>query len=309
MVTFRRRNHAKRSYYFVYDAKDASLYMIPCIPHDLEARRAERGRLCVCTPATRENPAPDGTGGPWATKELRFPDLPQAFSADVMFSFGDKVFWADLSQAIAYTDLRDGSCSSVFIKCPRGYRIDFSALPTDAEIEPPNMSRTMGCVEGSIKFVCISRGVTRRPGNEIVEEWKEEKGFPCLWKDLWKQTFDMDANLKYMLPLEPQYPILTPDGALSLLLPNRLLRRKRAKEADYICSFDMVSESCLCLGHVDNYHSIGPVILPYNFFSNCCTAPLERNLPAPKRKLPSIVQAPMRRPAFVQVVPMLHLLI
>ncbi|RLN42686.1 hypothetical protein C2845_PM01G23830 [Panicum miliaceum] len=195
MVIFLRRNQTKRTYYLVYDAKDASLYMIPYIPRDLEAtfsltpvparpaggqghelaliarkfwpQRAERGRLCVCTPVTRTS----YSTGPWETKVHRFPELPQAFSADVMFSLEDKVFWADLSQGVAYTDLRDGSCSSVFIKLPRGCRIDLSALPTDARIEPPDMSRTMGCVEGSIKFVCITRGMTRRPGSEIVKVW------------------------------------------------------------------------------------------------------------------------------------------
>ncbi|CAO2192754.1 unnamed protein product [Urochloa humidicola] len=327
MVIFRRRNHTKRAYYLVYDAKDSSLYMIPYIPEDLEAtftltpvparlagvqghvlaimarkiwphQRAERDHLCVSTPSTRAKPARDSTGCPWAIKVHSFPKLPQAFSADVMFSFEDKVFWADLSQGVAYIDLRQGS-SAVFIELPYGYHIDLSALPTFADIEPANMTRTMGWVGGSIKFVCISRDEETRIDHDMVRvwtldldhrQWKEDRGFPCLWKDFWKQACQMDSKLNHLLTLDPQFPVLTSDGALSLLLPNRnnLLRRCGIKEADYICGFDMASKSCLCFGHVCNYDSIEPVILPYNFFKN--SAPLEGKMPTPERKLLSVVQ-------------------
>lgn len=137
------------------------------------------------------------------------------------------------------------------------------------------MYRTMGCVQGSVKFVCIDRSVHhRRPGHPMVrvwtldldhKQWMEEKGFPCLWEDLWKQAYHINSDLRYVVPPEPEYPILTPDGALSVLLPKTLLRRG-VKEAYYICSFDILNKRWLCLGEVCNYHSIGPVILPSNFF-------------------------------------------
>nr|CAB3497885.1 unnamed protein product [Digitaria exilis] len=361
LVIFRFRNHSKLVYYLVYDAKDASMYMIPYIPEDLKAiftvtpvparpagghghelvlmarkfwpQRAERGRLCLCTPSTRANP--DSTG-PWAIKEHRFPDLLQAFSADVMFSFEDKVFWADLSQGVAYSNLRKGD-SATFIKLPRGYLIDFSVVPMYAETEPASRSRTMGCIQGSVKFVCINRSVHHHPGYLMVrvwtldldhKQWKQEKGFPCLWKDLWKKVCDINSDMRYVVPPQPEYPILTPDGALSVVLP-KTLQRRGGMEADRICSFDIVSKRCMCLGEVSNYHSIEPIILPSNFF-NRYPAPLEQKLATPKRQLPSTVrdlklptketklptpkrklnsivrQEPKRRPAFVQVVAILR---
>nr|CAB3492896.1 unnamed protein product [Digitaria exilis] len=280
MVIFRHRNHSKRVYYLAYDVKDASMYMIPCIPRDLEAtytvtpvpvrpaggqghelvlmarkfwpQRNERGRLCVCSPSTRTNSARDSTG-PWAIKEHSSSKLPQAFSADVMFSFGDKVFWGDLSQGIAYSDLRKGD-SAAFVKLPREYLVDFSVEPMYAQT---NMYRTMGCVQGSVKFVCINRSV-RAPGYTMVrvwtldlghKQWMEEKGFPCMWKDLWKNSYHLNSGLRFVVPPEPQYPILTPDGVLSVLLPKALLSRG-GKEADYICSFDILSHSCLYMGEL-----------------------------------------------------------
>ncbi|CAN6297474.1 unnamed protein product [Urochloa humidicola] len=336
MVIFRRRNHTKRVYYLVYDAKDSSLYMIPYIPEDLEAtftltpvparpagvqghvivlmarkfwpQRAERGRLCVFTPSTSAKPARDSADSPWMMKVHSFPKLPQTFSADVMFSFKDKGFWADLSQGVVYSDLRQGS-PAVFIELPYGYQIDLSALPTYVVYEPANKNRTMGCVGGSIKFICITRhDVTTRVGYHMVrvwtldldhQQWKEDRGFPCMWKDFWKRCCQMDSKLNHLLTLDPQFPILTSDGALSLLLPNsnNILGRRR-KEADYICSFDMASKRCLWFGHVFRYDSIEPVILPSGFFKNCCPVPLERKLPTPKRKLLSVVQVPMHRPMF-----------
>ncbi|XP_062212784.1 uncharacterized protein LOC133913609 [Phragmites australis] len=188
---FRPRRHSQRFYYLVYDSTDASLYMISTIPDHLVAcytvtplpgRTAEgrdpelvliarkfcpqldgeRGLLCVCSPAT--NPASDSTG-PWQMKVQRFPELSGPFSADVMFSFEGKVFWADLSQGLAYCDLRtrDSVVEFDFIKSPYGYEIPYE----DELTEPVKMSRTMGCVGGSIKFICIDRPRCHR-GNEMV---------------------------------------------------------------------------------------------------------------------------------------------
>jgi hypothetical protein len=124
-------------------------------------------------PATRKNPATDGTG-PWVEKLHRFPKLPQAFTVDVTFSFGDKVFWADLSQGVAYPSWMSASSS-----CPTG-----TGLPTltrRPENDPAKVSRTMGCVQGSIKFVCIiNRSLNPPPANKMVKVWALESG-PGSW--------------------------------------------------------------------------------------------------------------------------------
>ncbi|RLN41830.1 hypothetical protein C2845_PM01G29280 [Panicum miliaceum] len=263
-------------YYLVYDAKDASLYMIPYISGRIQATftmspvlarpaggrghelvlavcgvffplNDELDRLCVCTSATRENAAPDGTDL-WKMRVLRFPERPGPFSVDVKFSVGDKVFWADLSQGVAYSDLRQGGSAEdfVFIKLPDGCQADFQGLPA-------KMSRTMACVQGSIKFVCIGHGVTP-PGNKMVKvwtldldgrEWNEDKSLTCPWEELWMKACTMNARLKGMQrPLEPRYPVLMSDGVLCLLLPKtRHKRGVRVKKPDYICSFDMLNKS------------------------------------------------------------------
>lgn len=197
-LLFRIWGHGDIDYYLVYDAMDQSLYMIPGIPSCVEATYTMapvparpagcvghelalaartfwpsdivRGRLCLSTPATRAD-ASSGAGGPWTIKGHGFPELRHRFSVDVMFSVADKVFWADLSRGVAYSDLRQGGSvvHVVFVKLPDGYQIDFLNLPVDANIDPPKMTRTMGCVEGgSIKFVCIDRGMTHNPGADVV---------------------------------------------------------------------------------------------------------------------------------------------
>ncbi|PVH31268.1 hypothetical protein PAHAL_9G100600 [Panicum hallii] len=126
-----------------------------------------------------------------------------------------KVFWADLSQGVAYSDLRQGGSvvDFVFIKLPDGYQqVDFQqGLP------PAKMSRTMACVQGSIKFVCIDHGVTP-PGKKMVKvwtldldrrEWNEDKSLTCPWEELWMKACTMNARLKgVQRPQEPRYPVL-----------------------------------------------------------------------------------------------------
>ncbi|CAL4944895.1 unnamed protein product [Urochloa decumbens] len=326
------------TYYLVYDAADASLYMIPFIParvvetiytvtpvparaaagqgHELALvaqklwPQPERGRLCVCTPATRaaaSHADPDDDDGPWEIKVHRgFPDFPQAFVVDLVFSCEGKAFWADLSRGVAYSDLRqDGpAVDAAFVALPDGYEIDYRSLPEDVWIDTAKVSRTMGCVQGSVKFVSIDPGVTTRrrpPGNANAtvikvwtldldrRRWEEEEGSTCAWGELWTKACAMDARLRDVQPLEPQYPVLMPDGALCLLLPKTRHRRRgpRVKKPDYICSFDMLSKSCLCFRQVCNYHIVDPIILPYDFFKNCYPAP-KRKPPTRKRKIQSI---------------------
>lgn len=352
LVTFRRWHHGEMVYYLLYDSEDSSFYMIPYTPrfdvegsltpapirlagcrgHELALTAAarvywrkqpfgpRRGRLCLCTPATR---ADSGStySSPWEMEVLSdFPRgsraIRQPFSLDVMFSFADKIFWVDLSQGVAYSDLsglvqgegegegeEEGSAVDidvVFISLPEELQIVLATLSNDAEIDRrTNMSRTIGCVNGSIKLVCIMRSEPRRAGNELVKVWtldldrklwNEDKDWTCPWEDLWKKHCLMNAGLKDNQPLEPQYPVLTPDGALCLLLPKTRRRRLDMNvKRPYIFSFDMLNRSCLSFGQVHSYYVLGPpFILPYNFFKNCCPAPKRKPPTTKKRKLPSI---------------------
>ncbi|CAN6314864.1 unnamed protein product [Urochloa humidicola] len=192
----------------------------------------DRGRLCVCTPATRaaaSHADPDGgETGPWEIKVHRgFPSFPQpqAFSSvDLVFSCQGKVIWAYLSRGVAYSDLRQEghAVDTVFVALPDGYEIDYRSLPEDVQIDPPKVSRTMGCVEGCVKFVCIDRGMTvttrRRPGNATAtvikvwtldldrQRWEEEVGLTCRWEELWMKDCAMNAGLKDVQPLQPSTP-------------------------------------------------------------------------------------------------------
>ncbi|CAL4929513.1 unnamed protein product [Urochloa decumbens] len=213
---FRRQCCVARAYYLVYDSTDTSLTMIPCLPRDLEAtwsltpvpQRAadgdrmlavmaqkfwpqpvDRDVLCVRTLPTMANPGSD-SNALWQRKTRRFPKLPQPFKADLMFSLDGKVFWADLSQGLAYCDLCAGGCGSVvditFVPLPDGYQVLFAKLPDDTPTEPTNKSRTMGCTGGSIKFIFIDRSSASR-GSEMVfvwtlkdlgrQQWEGERGF------------------------------------------------------------------------------------------------------------------------------------
>nr|TKV91445.1 LOW QUALITY PROTEIN: hypothetical protein SEVIR_9G097300v2 [Setaria viridis] len=235
------------------------------------------GRICVCTPAAR-TPEPD-IAGAWQAKVHRFRRLREPFSADVVFSLHDKVFWADLSQGVAYSDLGaaagdSAAVATVFISLPDEYQVEY---PQRMGSGPARMSRTIGCVEDAIKFVCIDR---RDPGNETVKMltldldrrlWEEDEGLTCPWKRPLEAGRLMNAELRDVEPLEPQYPTLLPDGSLFLLLPNG---------AQWLlCGFDMRSKSLHCFGLVHNYHTLGPVILPSDFFTKCYPPPCGRKLP------------------------------
>ncbi|TVU44630.1 hypothetical protein EJB05_04076, partial [Eragrostis curvula] len=323
LVMFRHRNHGDRCYYLIYDTTSESLDMVPYLPDHLKAtytlaavpvdaadghelaimaqkfgigRAVDRDRLCVCTPATRANPAASGA---WRVEALRFPELPQPFSADETFSLGGMAFWADLSQGLVYCDLLDeGSVVDArFIELPDGYVVNYPYKPDSDRKEPETrrMTRTIGCAGSSVKFVCIDRRWAL-PGHETVKvwtldlprrRWVRDEGFPCPWKEFWKHVGFMDAKLG---DVEPQFPTLMPDGALCLLLRwrNRVWGQR---ETCYICSFDIRSKRPVWFGLVYDYCNIGPCIVPCNFFTKC-------SLPSPsERKLPKILkQLPKRRP-------------
>ncbi|CAL4936501.1 unnamed protein product [Urochloa decumbens] len=329
-VTFRVHALSRCEYYLVYDSTDASLYMIPCLPTDDELvasftstpvprrvgdggqdpqlqlvlmahwiwpHQRDRDLLCLCTPATSSSSSGIVTD-PWVTRVRRFPHLPGSFKADLMFSFEGKVVWADLSRGLAYCDLRGVTGNSAvqfdFIELPYGYQILSEDLPEEDELkEPPEMNRTIGCVGGCIKFICIDRP-RNHPANVMVrawtldlrrKEWKAEMGL--LWKELWKQVEFMFMDHAELWDVEPRYPVLMPDETLCLVLRDmRPRRREPPVEVDRICSFDMRSKRPLWDGIVRYYDTMWPVILPANFFTKCFPppGPHESKLPARKRK-------------------------
>jgi hypothetical protein len=111
---------------------------------------------------------------------MRFPDLPDAFNAEAMFSFEGKAFWADTSRGLAYCDLRAAGRNPAvefdFIGLQYGYEIPFADLPED---EPMEMNWTIGCAGGRVKFICIDRP-RGHPCNTMVR--LPERGL--LWKEL-----------------------------------------------------------------------------------------------------------------------------
>ncbi|WVZ60892.1 hypothetical protein U9M48_010852 [Paspalum notatum var. saurae] len=289
--------HPKRLYYIIYDSTDASLYMIPFIPEDLVStrtlqaipersadgvglkqlvltarepylQRVDCDRLCVFTPAAQKD-RPESVR--WQAMVHTFMHPWQRFSADTMFSFQGKFFWADLSRGVAYSDLGTG-CSgpvvdTVFVRLPDEYQL--SGPPY--QFDRPKMSRTMGCVGDSIKFVCIDRchetikALTLDLDHQV---WKEDEGFSCSWNDLWKQLISF-MNVEMPLNLQPQYPILFPDGALFLFLPSTAEWACLMDGNHHVCCFDMITKRPLFFGLVSNYHAINPVIVPSDFFAMC----------------------------------------
>lgn len=318
VVAFRLTTYNERVYCLVYDSTDASLYMVPFIPDDFvpsytaapvpsftgagrdhelvvmartfRLRVVDGDLLCVSTPVARANSgSDDGTTGMWRVMLRRFPGLPYGFKVDVLFSSEGKVFWVDLWQGLVCCDLRarrdDSIVEQHFINLPHGYL-------AHRKTESGRFRRTMACIDGSIKFVSIDP--RSRHGNQMVrmwaldldqQSWKEEEGFPFPLKKLLEQVHFMDAA--ELRGVRPQYPILLPDGALCLLLPNTL-RRKRAEVAgDYLSCFDMRTKRLQWFGRVHYFDLGGSVMVPCNFFTKSCAHPSKRQLPTLKRKLRS----------------------
>ncbi|TVU44632.1 hypothetical protein EJB05_04078, partial [Eragrostis curvula] len=202
---------------------------------------------------------------------------------------------ASLCMGVAYCDLRarDGVLKFNFAELPRAYRIHIDWW-TDEPKESPRMSRTIGCDGNSVKFICIDRRRHHgRRGGDVVELevwtldldyglWKKSE--VVLWKELWKKV-------KFMMPeaefgdVVPQYPpVLTPDGALCLLLRNTRRRRSSSVETDFLCRFDMRSKCLLNAGRVVDYDTSGRLVMPYDFFT------MSNPPPSRKRKLPCVLE-------------------
>jgi hypothetical protein len=318
LLGFIYRLRRENVYFLVYDSTDASLYMMPYLPDTLEAmytatpvpvraagfcghklallalkRWRSRsdvgiGLLCLSTPTSRVgNPREVMVGNPWEVMRQEFQEekLPRFFSADVLFSVEGKAVWADLSQGLLYSDLGARGDAVVDVLLPTEFQIEYP----DSPFAPlPNESRTIGSVDGSIKFVCINDGMVKVLTLDLdSHRWEDEKGFPCPWIELWKQLVSADAKLRNVEPLEPKFPILMPNGALCLLLCDADEQAPIDGQVNYICSFDMRTRTVLTLGRVQDYRPNWPVIFPSDFFRKTNTSP-----PPPlQKKLRPAVQA------------------
>ncbi|XP_062209448.1 uncharacterized protein LOC133911265 [Phragmites australis] len=230
--------------------------------HRLQPRRSRR----VATASTHGR-----SGGQW-----RFPkEIHEPFAADVMFSFEGKTFWVDLLQGLVYCDWPTADGGSVvdfgFIDLPPGCPPDprWTTPKFDPELLfSMTRDRTMGCVAGSIRFVCIDRSRRRGGVNVSVwtldlatQLWTKDKEFRA--KELWSQWSFQREGLPEM---EPRFPVLMADGTLCLLLRNKPKRMEDPTE-DYICNLDLGRMCVLWSGRLRQYHTDAhPVILPFNFF-------------------------------------------
>ncbi|CAN6322326.1 unnamed protein product [Urochloa humidicola] len=229
--------------------------------------------LCVFSPEDA-SPAPC----PWRIKGRRFPagKVREPFVADSVFSFQGRGFWADLAQGIVHCDCDLHTATATvdfgFVDLPPGCQLDMEQTLALWD-NPKNLTRTMGCVNDSIWFASIDR--TAEYANDVLtmwaldlpgEQWRKEWGFSA--RELWGFDGFKEAGLP---EAPPEFPILTPDGALYVVLIERCHCGLRANKSlvpavGHICSIDVINKRILWHGLVHNYPFIKPVILPSNFF-------------------------------------------
>lgn len=145
-----------------------------------------------------------------------------------------------------------------------------------------NMTRTMGCVGDSIWFICVKR--SKSYPDDVVTMWtldltdKQWKGeLKVSAKELWGLNSFKEARLPKQ---QLFYPILTVDGALSLVLLDQNEFIEYDPVVDIICGFDMRLGNLLWHGRVHNFHCSDSVILPSNFFATPLKRKWDEHLPA-----------------------------
>nr|CAB3482759.1 unnamed protein product [Digitaria exilis] len=187
-LLFRRDPRAELAYYLAYDHAAASLCLLPHVPDPVEAVSSvkpvakrngaggdfelfvmacelssssvpPRHFLCACTAETRANAASDGT-------------VEESFSAHVVFPFKTMGIWAGLSRGLMYCDLdttSDGDVGFGFIQLPYECLLDTmqEEMAEKVAYQPMEVTRTMGCVDSSITFVCIDPA--REYANDLVK--------------------------------------------------------------------------------------------------------------------------------------------
>ncbi|KAL6637991.1 hypothetical protein ACP70R_025563 [Stipagrostis hirtigluma subsp. patula] len=233
--------------------------------------------FCVWTPEAKsgeEDPAP---GGGWRIQGRRFPEeVEQPFMAEVKFSFDGKAFFVDLSQGIVYGDVPAADDDSDVC-------FDFIPLPAETpsqkrwghkrieDTAPLNNYRTMRCVGGAIRFVCIGRvdrAAGQLYGDGTVTVWTLDLGTKRWTKDREFGTRELWRAAGGGLPAtEPKCPVAMPDGTICFLMPAMRLRREDPW-GDYILNLDVAGRDLRIVwsGRLRECSYIEPAIVRANFF-------------------------------------------
>ncbi|CAN6281116.1 unnamed protein product [Urochloa humidicola] len=225
---------------------------------------------------TRGATPSSGDAGPWQVQGRRLPkEVDEYFVVEAMFTMEGKVFFADLAQGLVYCDLPASSDGSVvdfnFIPLPAEAPIDVRWAKVQPEdMGPMNWYRTMSCVGGSIKFVCIDRSAARpEDANVIVftldlpkRKWTKDMEYRSI--ELWKFLGFRKEGLPETVP---KCPLLMSDNTLSLLLPS-MRKRKEDPSEDYVCNFKMQEKKIRLKwsARLEDCSYSEPIILPSDFF-------------------------------------------
>nr|CAB3485099.1 unnamed protein product [Digitaria exilis] len=219
--------------YLVYDASSNSLQAVPQLPYSYSFRARGLGAAIVShgsgnyvlaellTSKTSGFPNgalylwhwPSPNQGQWTLNSVGFPPqvLAPTFRIDMAFSYGDScVCWVDLLTGVLICNLvKSPEPEFTLVPLPPGCSVDVSDRRRPRP--RPQEFRTMGCVNGAIKFVAIvgfnenidSKDLTMRSWtlSPDLEEWKA--GNPLAVSDLWESESFRERNLPKVAPTFP----------------------------------------------------------------------------------------------------------
>ncbi|GJN02460.1 hypothetical protein PR202_ga19813 [Eleusine coracana subsp. coracana] len=224
--------------YLVYDASDSSLNAIPQLPDSRTVRglgigaailSLSNGSYVIAELAGARSKFPDAelflwwspshsqnqAAGQWIRRAVRLP--PDVFSPgyffriDMAFTYADSnVCWVDLLKGVLLCNLTEESSpepSFTYVPLPTGCSIEF-----DRRRRPRSqLTRAMGCCNGSIKFVALVGSRESCTGEDMVlttwtlspdlKEWKE--GTRQRVRDLWDSESFVDRGLPRVTPSSP----------------------------------------------------------------------------------------------------------
>ncbi|KAK3148731.1 hypothetical protein QOZ80_3AG0207930 [Eleusine coracana subsp. coracana] len=273
--------------------------------------------LCSCPPSSSCSSTANSASivGPWQLQKQRFlGQEPKPLSRHVAFSFEGQAFWVDLTHGVVCCSFVGHGRSQAhfdFIPLPKEFQLDSGTLevnhhPASPTMEiPVTMVRTMGHFEGSLMFVSI--GHSGRPRDRMVtvlthhlDHSRRHLGWCKAFEFSVSSLWNLDAFRRANLPrMDPECPVLTPDGALCFLIPCKVkINKDGSINDDHVCILDMYFMRILSVGHARNYRADGPIFVPRSFFEslNPLTAPSNTADPLvpPKRNIPSKTNFPSK---------------
>ncbi|CAN6281466.1 unnamed protein product [Urochloa humidicola] len=224
--------------YLVYDASSNSVSSIPQLPDPhsysgigpgavILSRGEGRYLLAELVKTGSEFPVaalflwecPNRNQGQWIRKAVCLPprvftDADYDYKIDMAFSYaGSSVCWVDLLQGVLICNLlKPTKPEFTFIPLPTGYSID---IPEDEPRPRPKQFRTMGCVNGVIKFVTVAGCYENWSiSNVMLRTWtltpdlKWEAGPFLALPDLWVSDSFRGSCLPRIVPC---YPVISMD--------------------------------------------------------------------------------------------------